>query len=190
MVFRLYWSDFGGIHALLRSGYLWGACVLTALLFPLWSKAGWWEDVISVIPSISGFSLSAYAILVAFWKDRFYKLITTPVPGSFGGVRPSVYATTSAAFVHFIFVQLLALLAAIFAKAWHVPVMASFGKLLEHLGVSQSVFIGLTHVWWFFGYWAFVYALACGVAATTRVYMLAKWFGALAQSSDDAESQD
>src|SRR4051812_44736417 len=100
--FQKYWRDFGGVRALLNSPYVWSSFGITVMLSPFWAKDGWWETVYSIVPSLLGFTLGAYAILVAFGNERFLKLITTKLAG---GAELSAYESTSAAFVHFVVVQ-------------------------------------------------------------------------------------
>lgn len=180
--FALYWSDYGKAAALVKSPYLWCSLFFTAALFPRWTHEGWWEDVLTVIPSILGFSLAAYAMVIAFGNERFVKILATPMVEA-TSVKPSVYATTGAAFVHFILVQMLALGMAMLCKAWYVPLPPVMIKALSAMGISKSTFITATHVFWFSGFLVFIYAIGCGIAATMRVFRLSRWFAALASAS-------
>jgi hypothetical protein len=174
----LYWRQYGGIQALIRSPYLWTALAITMVLSPLWAAPGWWDDVIAIVPSLIGLSLAAYAMFLAFGNERFLKIVTNPVKAE-TGLRPSVYTTTSSAFVHFIVVQSVALGMALASKGWHMPVHPMLSRCLFTIGVSDEVFATATRVFWLLAFWAFTYGVLCGVAATMRVYMLSRWYAAL-----------
>lgn len=190
----LYWTDYGGIHALSRSRYFRFSIVFTILSFALWSKEGWWENAISVVPAIIGFSLAAYAMLIAFANERFLKIITTPIPAKGEQdpkkTAPSVYLSTGAAFVHFIIVQTTALLLALACKALYVPVWHPVQKLLHLLGIPLDVFVWLTRSAWFVGYFVFIYGILCGLAATMRIYRMSRWYASMMQSDNSPSPEN
>jgi hypothetical protein len=186
--FGLYWMEYGGTSALLRSGYFRLSFVLAAASFGIWSKEDWWESVISVVPSLAGFSLAAYAMLIAFANDKFLKIITTPVKlegDDASKSRPSVYLSTGAAFVHFILVQTAALLAALFCKASYLPVWHPLQNALATIGISLNGFVWATRAVWFIGYLTFIYGILCGLAATMRIYRMSRWYAVMMQAEDE-----
>ena len=76
--FFLYWRGYGGIIALLSSLYVWLSLVITLIIAinncdqqNLWE---WYENVINIIPSILGFALGGYAILVGFGDEKFLSI--------------------------------------------------------------------------------------------------------------------
>jgi hypothetical protein len=188
-IFALYWADYGGINALVRSVYLWGSLVATIILFPLWTHEGWWEVVLLIIPAILGFSLASYAMVIAFGNERFVRILATPIKNE-TTTAPSVYATTSATFVHFVLVQMAALGIALVCKAWFIPVPHLINKMIESFGISRNCFATVSHLFWFLGFWVFTYAIACGVASTMRIYQLSRWFGALASAPLPPQPKD
>lgn len=175
--FRIYWEEYGRWKALGSSIYLWAALLLTIICYGLWSKEGWWEDIIAIIPSLIGFSLAAFAMLLAFTNEQFLKVVTTPLPGKTEGKsKASIYGSTAAAFVHFILVQFFALCAALICKALTTPPTWLVG-LMHKTGLTSI----LRESVWFLAYWLFLYSVLSGIAATLRVFMLAYWFNKAAQ---------
>jgi hypothetical protein len=57
-------------------------------------------------------------------------------------------------------------------------------KILAKIHISDAVFVTVSHIGWFFGFWIFTYSVACGIAATMRIFLLSKWFAALAAKDD------
>jgi hypothetical protein len=188
--FGLYWSDYGGLRALMGSSYLHIAVIFSIVSFPIWMNEGWWDTVISVVPSLAGFSLAAYAMLIAFGNERFLRIITTPVPVEGSSekdrVGPSIYLTTGAAFVHFIIVQSVALLIALLCKAWFVPVWPLGKRIFGFVGLSEMWIVYLSRSFWGIGYFVFIYSVLCGLAATMRIYRMSRWYSKLLQSDPPA----
>lgn len=140
--FRKYWDIYGGWMALVRSPYLHAAILFTLLAYPIWrdTKNDWTDLVMSVTPSILGFSLGGYAILFAFGDEKFRLAISGPdADGS-----PSPFMNVNASFVHFLVVNVLALLLAILARAWIKDGSCLMG--LVFCVFSYSVFAALATV--------------------------------------------
>ena len=146
-----YWTVYGGWKALLFSPYFLLSIALTILLCPVWTHSeGEWSDMaMEIIPSVIGFALGAYTIMLAFGGERFM----TTIAGSDNN-EPSPFMVTSAAFVHFIVVNFIALLFSIFVHVWRV---------------SYSIVNAI-------GVFLFVYALSLSLAATFAVFTLARVF--------------
>lgn len=157
-IIRKYWSIYGGFSALLRSSYFWLGLVTTALLFPAWSKQGWWSDVLSLLPNLLGFSLGGFAILLAVGDDGFKKLIAGTENG-----ESSPYMDACTAFVHFIFLQVIALLIALVAKTYSSILPGCLPKVSL---VTMSAI----------GYFIFIYSIYCTLAAVFAIFRVADWF--------------
>lgn len=167
--------------ALVKSPHLWIAFVLSICCWHSWLKPNWWDDVLLVIPSLIGFSLAAYAMLLAFANDRFLRLVTTPIQSGQSVKKPSIYADTSAAFAHYILVQFVSLVTAIVFKAFYVPIPTWFESLLKAAHIRTEHFVTASQVLWFPAFWLFLYSISCGVAATMRIFLMTRWFGRVAQ---------
>lgn len=153
--FLVYWNAYGRKHALFKSFYFWASIVIAIIvgyvnLFRLEPWA-WQKDVISVIPTIFGFSLGGFAILVGFGNEDFRKRIC----GKNTKSEISLYMKVNAAFFHFIFVQFICLFYTIFVNS-----------------------MDLADFWpcYFVGIFLFFYALFTIIAIAFAVLRLARWF--------------
>jgi hypothetical protein len=168
-----YWAAYGGLPVLLRSPYLHLSLLVTLLCWNQWTNANWWESPLSALPNVLGFSLGGYAILIGFGDEKFKSIIS----GSRKEWSHSPFIGVSAAFMHFIIVQLLALILALVAKALYFPLDSSslFFRVLP-----QAVWfrlIDLTQpIFWMLGYLMFVYSLFVALAAALNVFRLSNWF--------------
>ncbi|WP_426414238.1 hypothetical protein [Bradyrhizobium ganzhouense] len=109
-----YWSVYGGRSALLKSPYLHIALLLTGVCFLHWPKAdtaAHAADVaVGVLPNLLGFTVGALAIVLAFSSADIFRLLSED------GEPTSFFLTLTANLVHFIFVQVAALVTGIVAK--------------------------------------------------------------------------
>lgn len=165
-IFRRYWRAYGGAKAVLKSFYAHLALILTGLTFPLWSKTGWWEIPISVMPNLLGFSLAGYAIMLSFGNEGFQRLLSKSRLD-----ETNAFVEMSASFTHFLLIQFVALLSAILAKSLYSAMPTTPPS--SDLGVVQGIVGGI-------GMFIFVYSLTCGIAATMRIFRLTEVFGAIA----------
>jgi phage FluMu protein Com len=74
-IYGKYWIAYGGWQAMKRSPYLHAAIVLLVLTTPFWVCRAWWEQVISVIPSLLGFTLGGFAMFLGFGNKKFLALL-------------------------------------------------------------------------------------------------------------------
>lgn len=166
-ILKRYWRIYGGFGALLKSPYFWVSALITILLYPSWSVSGWWDDVLSIMPNLLGFSLGGYAMWIAIGDDEFRKLIS----GEDGDGKPSPYMEVNAAFVHFIVLQMLAMILALVNKAYDIP-LNNQNILVKFLG--DAVFYVNT-VSYFVSYFVFIYALLTAVAATLSLFRVSSY---------------
>jgi len=152
-IFCEYWTAYGGWWSLLKSRYFVASCVCTILIGKWAIAAEWWETALSVIPSILGFSLGGYAMLFAFGSESFQHLMAKAKTEGH-----SVMVVTSATFVHFILVQCLTIIVALFAKA--------------NCSICKPNIIGL--VFACTGSFLMCYSIALAVAATMRIFRLSR----------------
>jgi hypothetical protein len=121
--FALYWRVYGGLGAILSSPALWLAVLFTWFSANLWQDCKWFDISISIIPSLLGFTIAALAIVLAFPSTKLFVIIRED------GRDDSYYMDTAARFVHFTFVQVIALLLALLGHTYHGHVLAFFGIL-------------------------------------------------------------
>ncbi|MBB4365229.1 hypothetical protein GGD65_006295 [Bradyrhizobium sp. CIR18] len=107
----------GGLRELLRSPYFQTSILLGLFCLVFWTrdekqehsvKAA--EIAVGVLPNLLGFTVGALAIVLAFSSADIFRNIEEGDPRSF-------YLTLTANLVHFICVQVLALVSAIIARA-------------------------------------------------------------------------
>lgn len=160
VIFKVYWTAYGGLGALLRSPYLHAAAVLLALTNPFWLVPLWWDQSLAVLPNLLGFTLGGFAIFIGFGDEKFRALLAED-----DGSSVNDYVALCATFVHFIIVQALALFAAVLAKAWwfYAPWMDPVRWLLPLLNSLGGAV----------GYGLFLYALCSVLAATMHIFRIA-----------------
>lgn len=169
---RAYYDGYGGFRKLLRSGYLHAALLLTVVSVGRWTQEGWWDDPIGVLPNMLGFSISGYAVLLAFGDAPFRNIIA----GRSAKGDDSPFIVMNASFVHFMVVQVVALLAAFLCKNTFFE--------LTRFGLDETSFIArivatltfLRFVCWGIGYALFLYSLSTALAAAMAVFNLARWY--------------
>lgn len=168
-----YWRAYGGAPGVIFSPYAHLAILLTAILWPLWARGAWWETALTVVPSVLGFTLAGFTIWLGFGDERFQRLMASKRPGK----STSPYIGVSAAFVHFIIVQFLAVIAAVVAKATAFDLEAgSYFRGLMDLVAPFGHFIGFL---------LFSYALMTALAATLGVFRVASMFEGMSAKSQE-----
>lgn len=167
-IFGVYWNAYGGSRALFRSPYLHLAFFLLLITFNTWTDADWWDDVISALPNLLGFTLGGFAIFIGFGDERFRQLLADPETDAEGNEVPTIYVSLCASFVHFIIVQLVALVYAVIAKSWwfYFPWPCFIEDALPAIRLT----------FWAIGYGLFLYALTSVLAATMHVLRIANMY--------------
>lgn len=163
-IYRRYWSAYGGLKAIIQSGYFWSAVVITLVCNRLWLSVGWWDSVLSILPNLLGFSLGGFALWLAIGDDSFRKEITKRVNGE----KYTIYASINASFVHFIVLQVAALVCALVAKSLNFE-LPSDSWILENY--FKEFFI-LCDIGAFIGFLLFVYALLTALASTLGLFQI------------------
>ena len=166
-----YWKAYGGFKALFTSAYLYLAIVASLLMAPAWINNSWHELVLSVMPSVLGFSLGGYALLLAIGDENFRALIS----GEDEDGETSPYMEVNAAFVHFILMQLLSLLCALFASAYNFEIDPN-GRIASLIKLYNFPIDHLVLTWNFIGYTLFIYALLTAFAATLAILRVSSWY--------------
>lgn len=163
-IYARYWNAYGGLEAILRSGYFWFSFCVTIVCYRIWSVPGWWDSVLSILPNLLGFSLGGFALWLAIGDDKFRRLIAKRNNNQ----RYSSYAQINASFVHFIFLQVSALISALLAKGLNF-------KLPKDCWVIQNyseIYYLLCGFGAFLGFLLFVYALMSALAATLGLFQI------------------
>jgi hypothetical protein len=164
-IFSRFWRAYGGTRAVLKSRYLHSAILLTPFCWGSWTTPSWWDTVIGVLPNLLGFTLGGFAIFVGFGDERFKASLAAPESDP---EAPTVYRELCATFVHFIFVQVIALILAIVTKGmWFKADLPSWATDL--LPVANAI-------WGAACYAAFLYALTSVIAIGLHVFRIATMY--------------
>nr|WP_318379971.1 hypothetical protein [uncultured Enterobacter sp.]DAI87056.1 MAG TPA: hypothetical protein [Caudoviricetes sp.] len=167
-----YWKIYGGTSAILKSSYFWCALLMTAILYPSWSHQGWWNDILSLMPNLLGFSLGGFAMWIAIGDESFKKIITGDETNSSGEVESSPYMSVNATFVHFILLQLLTIITALVTKAYSSILINNtfmnyyLGEHYKHLLLASS----------FVAYFIFIYSVFAALAAVLAIFRVSSWY--------------
>lgn len=166
-----YWSNYGGSSALLRSPFLHLALLISCFSFFLWFNQPWWDKVISIIPSLLGFSLGGYAIWLAIGDEKFKSLLA----GSDNG-ETSPFMELNYAFAHFILMQMFAFIYAVTVSG------------LSKIGGYPIIVVLISG---FIGYSIFIYAITSAFATVIAIVQYSKWYeeyiNLLEQDRQDSE---
>ncbi|MFZ6727400.1 hypothetical protein ACO0K2_18060 [Undibacterium sp. MH2W] len=169
-ILKRYWTAYGGWSAFLRSPYLHFSFVLTILTAHFWLTEKWWDQPISVIPNLLGFSLGGLAMFLSFGDEKFRSELMEHKDGEI-----SSYLGLSSTFVHFIILQVLALSLAIVAKGldfyFYWPTC-----IRSIIDISTKIFSG-------FGYLIFLYSVISMVAATLGIFRACSWYQLIQNSN-------
>lgn len=177
-----YWSAYGKLAALISSPFLHSAALLTMLCFPLWWAKDWWDKSLSILPSVLGFSIAGFALLLGVGNDRFRSLLGVKREGR----NHSTLSKTSAGFFHFVLIQALALAVALIASGRPLSVM------LAALDASELLGAKILHItaklFRFTGFFLLCYSLMTALAATLSIFRLATVFSGFATREESKKN--
>lgn len=184
-----YFEVYGGWEELIKSRYSHVALLITILCFPYWLYKDWWEDVLSIIPNLLGFTLGGYAMLMAFGDSEFHKELATK-----GDSRYSPLMRVNSTFVHFILLQVLSLVFAIIVKSYYFSPTGILARFIDDFSTLFTLLMGATY---FLGFFVFSYALISTIAATFAILRLMKIYDVILRarpltkvSSDEHPDKD
>jgi hypothetical protein len=163
-IFDRYWRAYGGRQALLRSPYLHVALLLLIVTSHYWLYEKWWEQPLSILPNLLGFSLGGLAMFLSFGNEKFRSELT--VVKDVTTVSP--YLALCSTFVHFIVLQLLALISALIAR--------SFDFVFDWPQSIRQLVTFATAGFYGVGYLLFLYSVISMLAATMAVFRICTWY--------------
>jgi hypothetical protein len=180
------WRITGGWSAAWRSGDFRVSIIVTLLCFKFWSDDLWWDQVISVLPNLLGFTLGGFAIFLGFGSESFKTMLSDD------DEMRSPYISVSASFLVFVLFQVMALLYAFVAKATHFNLAAAALKAKMDLPPVvihvDNWLITLEPYASGLGYFLFVYSLIFTLRASMRIFRLSRWYHSLiVDEAEDAE---
>lgn len=169
--FSLYFSSYGGWGALLKSIYFWASIILAILscYFNLEAsgngaqKWSWINSAKSIFPSVLGFSLGGYAILISFGDKDFLAVLRMKNEDE----KISPYMKINGSFLHFIFLQFLGLF---------------FSSLAEMTHSEYNLVV------YFLGSAIFFYAICSIIMTALTILNAASWFDKMARINEDKEN--
>jgi hypothetical protein len=175
-LWRAYWKLYGGVTAVASSLYFFFSVMLSLACFYIWVSPGWWDIVISAVPTMLGFTLAGLAVFLGM-DSKFNAVIA-------GGSDedPSPFLLMIAAFVHFVVVQVLALAYALVAKSTFFVVPGMPHIFYEVVSLGRPIL-------WFLGFLLFVYAVFSMLAATFAIFTASRWFDEFMAAADDSDSK-
>lgn len=132
-ILYVYWKVYGGFRAIVGSPYFHIAVVTAAIAYPLWICGNDWTNItLGALPSVLGFSIGAFAIILSFGQDSLDRLKNKDE-------AESRYLNVIASFVHFIIVQTLSILLSFVGKAWPNPVLGFIGSAMAIYAMTLAV---------------------------------------------------
>ncbi|HFF5114045.1 TPA: hypothetical protein ACGDUJ_002695 [Acinetobacter baumannii] len=168
----IYWKAYGGWKALWSSIYLKIAIVITLICSHTWLNEKWMEDAITALPSLLGFSLGGYAVWLSIGDERLKKILYANKDIT----KPSAYMRVNAAFVHFIFLQVICLLYMYFLKYNSSSAILHFFEkdwiFTNEFYLVRDLLVNFLNA---FGFFLFIYSILSMLAAVFAIFRIARW---------------
>jgi len=167
-----YFRRYGGIKAFALSPYTLAALLITVVCWGSWRVGSWPDTPLTILPALLGFTLAAYALLLAFGDEKFRAFLAEQQSDFVGTNVPGDNALLgiSAIFLHFVVVQVVALVLAVIANSHP---LATFGGLQA---TEHSLLHVLRNLYAFVGFFSFVLSLALALAAGLAIFHSARWY--------------
>jgi hypothetical protein len=133
---RILYQSYGGVAGLLKSEYFYVALLFTGVCWRLATTDAWADLAKSVLPTLSGFSIAAYAIFFAVLDESTRGALRAPSPAL--GDRSPLLIIASA-ISHAVVVQIAGLMLAIVFSAKPLPTLPSMSRfaLLSNAAFSS-----------------------------------------------------
>lgn len=162
-IIALAWRITGGTKNRLKSFDCFLALAITLLCMPAWTKPGWWEMPISIMPSFLGFTLGGFAIFLGFGSDSFKTFIAN------SDHEKSEYLSVSSSFLIFVIFQIISLIYSIIAKSLFFPAPL----FLSFINYFSSY---INPIFWFLGFFIFIYSILLGLKSALRIFRVSRWY--------------
>lgn len=169
---RKLYRHYGGLPAIVKSSYFWVSILLAAMSYKSIANAEWADRAMSVMPSLTGFTIAAFAIIFAILEpDMLRKLIAADDDGR------SPIAEIAASIGHAIFIQVSAMIFALSSKLVDLTlIIESVEDWICSLGYSSSLFLrGMNWLEYFFsaiGLFFTYYGLLLVLAAILSIFRM------------------
>lgn len=187
----IYWKAYGGWKALWSSIYLKIAIIITLICSHTWLNEKWMDDAITALPSLLGFSLGGYAVWLSIGDERLKNILYANKDIS----KPSKFMRVNAAFVHFIFLQIICLLYVYLLKYNSANAIIRYFEqdwvFIDEFYFLQDLTISFSNG---LGFFLFIYSILSMLAAVFAIFRIARWTDRLNlrnnQSSDKANCSE
>jgi len=168
----IYWKAYGGWKALWSSVYLKIAVIITLLCSQAWLSDKWMDDAITALPSLLGFSLGGYAVWLSIGDERLKKILYKNKDIT----KPSVYMRVNAAFVHFIFLQIICLIYMYIFKFNSTTAVLQFFEndwiFTDGFYFAKDLIVNFFNA---LGFFLFIYSILSMLAAVFAIFRIARW---------------
>jgi hypothetical protein len=161
---KLAWDNANGWKGVCGSLDFRLSIIVWLLCSPAWLSPGWWHQVLVVLPTVLGFTLSGFAIFLGFGSDSFKRFLARDKDPD-----KSLYMSVSAAFLIFVSCQLAALLYALVADALYFPTPNFMMPIRRWIEMGSYIGGGV-------GYFIFLFSLTLSLRAALRIYRLSRWY--------------
>jgi hypothetical protein len=153
------YRSYGGFSSLVVSEYFWLALLLTGLSWRLGMDEKWAEMARSILPTLAGFSIAAYALFFAVLDERAREALRAPAP-ELRNRSPLLILASS--ITHAVFVQVVALITAVVFPAKPFPTLPCLSDLSHWVN----------HVVSFTGLFLMLYGIILILAAVLSVFRI------------------
>lgn len=166
---RSLYQSYGGRNALLSSAYLWISAAITFSLSDFASGGAWANYALTVMPTLAGFSIAAFAIFFAVLDPKSQEALKKPEP-TLDGRSPLL--VLASAVIHAVVVQLAAIL---FALVYIGGPLQFLERILATLGTcydATTAFSLLAAYGSLLGLFFLVYGILLVLAAALSIFRL------------------
>jgi flagellar biosynthesis protein FliQ len=148
--FSIYWKHYGGFISIVKSPYFLISLIIAIIMTIFGDNCEWSNNTLSILPNLLGFAIGAYAIIFTLGNSDFLKFLAKNDNNG-----QNLYLSINATFVHFVFVQVVALIYALF-----------FGET----NIANKIIIV------FFGRLLLIYAILTALASTLALLKMSQWY--------------
>lgn len=163
-----YWASYGGWVAVFYSPFFHLALLVTLITNNLWLESDWGSLALSIMPSLLGFTLGGYALLVTISDKEFFDIL---IDNQNQSEKPSPFLELNSSFVHFIILQIVSIILAVLHQGNAIPDIVIENKFA--LNVLLHLYHYLALFFDFLGFLVFSYALSTSFAIVLAIFDLA-----------------
>lgn len=165
---RRYFRDYGGRPAVFGSPLGIAAFLIGCVSYRTWMHPDWTSITLSVIPNLLGFSLGTYALLFSLISPRV-RLALRSIKNK---NEVSYFDEMNATFLHFIFVQVSALLwALLYQQSLFYDLQSAIAKIYP---CKINLFPWVAGIGGFLGFLLLSYSILLVLGSSLTVYRIAR----------------